>query len=137
MALNGLLTRSQRATLAAVAATFAPADADAGMAAEMVAAALERLAPHRRAKLALVLNLLASPLAGLLLAGRPRGFARLDGSRRERALLRLARIPALRPAFDAFARISLFAAYAAADDNGRSAVWDRIGYPGPRADVPS
>jgi choline dehydrogenase-like flavoprotein len=136
MAVNGLLTRSQRATLDAVAAAFAPADADADATAEMVAAALERLAPHRRAKLALVLNLLASPLAGLLLAGRPRGFARLDGPRRERALLRLARIPALRPAFDAFARISLFAAYAAADESGRSAVWDRIGYPGPRADVP-
>ncbi|HTD32750.1 MAG TPA: GMC family oxidoreductase [Candidatus Elarobacter sp.] len=136
MAANGLLTRSQRATLDAVAATFAPADADAGTTAGMVAAALDRLAPHRRAKLALVLNLLASPLAGLLLAGRPRGFARLDGPRRERALLRLARIPALKPAFDAFARLSLFAAYAAADEHGRSAVWDRIGYPGPRADVP-
>jgi choline dehydrogenase-like flavoprotein len=135
MAVNGLTT-SQRATLDAVAATFAPADADAGTTAGMVAAALERLAPHRRAKLALVLNLLASPLAGLLLAGRPRGFARLDGPGRERALLRLARIPALKPAFDAFARLSLFAAYAAADEHGRSAVWDRIGYPGPRADVP-
>ncbi|HEX3465827.1 MAG TPA: GMC family oxidoreductase N-terminal domain-containing protein [Candidatus Elarobacter sp.] len=132
-----MLTTSQRATLAVIAETFAPADADAAATAELVAAALERLAQHRRAKLALVLNLLASPLAGLLLAGRPRGFRRLDRARRERALLRLARIPALKPAFDALSRLSLFAAYSAADENGRSAVWARIGYPGPRSDVPS
>ena len=134
---NAVLTRSQRATLAVVAETFAPADADAPATAELVAGALERLAPHRRAKLALVLDLLASPFAGLLLAGRPRGFAGLDRARRERALLRLARIPPLKPAFDALSRLSLFAAYAAADAHGRSAVWDRIGYPGPRSDVPA
>jgi len=137
MAVNQVLSPSQRATLAVVAETFAPADADMAATAALVTAAVERLAPHRRAKLALVLNLLASPLAGLVLSGRPRGFAALGRARRERALLRLARIPALKPAFDAFSRLSLFAAYAAADEQGRSAVWERIGYPGPRADVPA
>jgi choline dehydrogenase-like flavoprotein len=55
---------------------------------------------------------------------------------RERALRTLARIGSLRPAFDSLARLSLFAAYAVDDGRGSSAVWSRIGYPGPRADVP-
>ncbi len=56
---------------------------------------------------------------------------------RERALLRLAALAPLRPAFDAFAHLALFGAYALGDEHGRSAVWDRLGYPGPRADVPA
>ncbi|HEV2644596.1 MAG TPA: GMC family oxidoreductase, partial [Candidatus Elarobacter sp.] len=84
-----------------------------------------------------VLTLLANPLAGLVLAGRPRAFARLDPPARERALLRLAAIAPLRPAFDAFAHLALFGAYALGDERGRSAVWDRLGYPGPRTDVPA
>lgn len=123
-------------TLDALADTFAPGDADTAGTRALVAAALERLAPHRRKKLLLVLKLLAHPLVGLALAGRARSFVRLDRASRERALLRMKRIGPLRPAFDAFARISLFAAYAAADAAGRSAVWDRLGYPGPRDDVP-
>jgi len=127
----------QKATLDALTDTFAPVDADAAGTRTFVAGALERLAPHRRKKLQLVLNVLASPLAGLALAGRARGFALLDRASRERALLRMARIGPLRPAFDAFARLSLFAAYGVAGPAGRSAVWDRLGYPGPRADVPA
>ena len=132
-----VLTASQQATLDALADTFAPADADLPGTRALLAAALDRLAPHRRAKLILVLKLLGSPIAGLVLAGKGAPFARLDQPRRERALLRVARIAPLRPAFDAFARLSLFAAYATADERGASAVWDRLGYPGPRADVPA
>ncbi|HEY0614070.1 MAG TPA: GMC family oxidoreductase [Candidatus Elarobacter sp.] len=135
--MNVVLSATQRAVLDALADTFAPPDADRDATRELVASALARLAPHRRAKLILVLNLLASPLAGLALAGRAAGFARLDPGRRERALLRLATIGPLRPAFDAFSRLSLFAAYSAASDEGRSAVWERLRYPGPRGDVPA
>jgi choline dehydrogenase-like flavoprotein len=127
----------QRSTLDALADTFAPVDADAAGTRALVAAALERLAPHRRKKLLLALNLLANPLVGLALAGRARPFAQLDHASRERALLRMARIGPLRPAFDAFARLSLFAAYSVADPAGHSAIWERLGYPGPRADVPA
>jgi hypothetical protein len=127
----------QRSTLDALADTFAPVDADAAGTRALVAGALERLAPHRRKKLLLVLNLLANPLVGLALAGRARPFAQLDHASRERALLRMARIGPLRPAFDAFARLSLFAAYSVADPAGHSAIWERLGYPGPRADVPA
>ncbi len=131
------LAKIPRAMLDAVVDTFVPPDADLPMAQAMAATALERLAPHRRAKLALVLSLLGNPLAMLALAGIPRGFAGLDRPARERALRRIARNAPLRPAVAAFGRLALFAAYAAADEHGRSAVWDRIGYPGPRADVPA
>jgi choline dehydrogenase-like flavoprotein len=131
-----VLNRSQETVLDAVVDTFAPADADLPATRGLVAAALQRLAPHRRNKLALVLTLLGNPLTGLVLAGSPRGFARLDAPARERALLRLGALAPLRPAFDAFARLALFGAYTVADERGHSAVWDRIDYPGPRADVP-
>jgi choline dehydrogenase-like flavoprotein len=129
-----VISRSQQTVLSSVVDTFAPPDADAAATCAFVAAALERLPAHRRDKLALVLGVLGNPLAGLVLAGRPRGFAQLGRAARERALLRLATLSSLRPAFDALARLSLFAAYAVADEHGRSAVWDRIGYPGPRHD---
>ena len=132
-----MLNRSQETVLDAVVDTFAPADADLPATRRLVATAVQQLAPHRRNKLALVLTLLGNPLMGLALAGSPRGFARLDAPARERALLRLGALAPLRPAFDAFARLALFGAYAVADERGRSAVWDRIGYPGPRADVPT
>jgi choline dehydrogenase-like flavoprotein len=131
------LAKIPRAVLDAVVDTFVPPDADLAMAQTMVATALDRLAPHRRAKLATVLSLLGNPGAMLALAGVPRSFARLDRLARERALRRLFRIAPLRPAFAAFGRLALFAAYAAADEQGHSAVWDRVGYPGPRADVPA
>src|SRR5665213_2946152 len=134
---GGPLSRSQQATLDALVDTFAPGDADVVGTRTAVAAALDRLAPHRRKRLLTALNLLAHPLALLALAGRPRAFARLDRAHRERAVLRMARIALLRPAFDAFARLSLFAAYGVGDAAGRSAVWTRLGYPGPRADVPA
>jgi choline dehydrogenase-like flavoprotein len=132
-----VLNRSQDAVLAAVVETFVPPDADAAATRELVARAVNSLPAHRQAKLALVLTLLANPLAGLVLAGRPRGFARLDLPARERALLRLAALGPLRPAFEAFAHLALFGAYALGDERGRSAVWDRLAYPGPRADLPA
>ncbi|MBV8579877.1 MAG: GMC family oxidoreductase, partial [Candidatus Eremiobacteraeota bacterium] len=132
-----MLTRAQEQTLATVVAGFAPADADIDAAAALVSAAVARLPRHKQQPLAFVLTLLGSPLGGLLLAGRARGVARLDADGRERALRRLGTLRPLRPAFDAFSRLALFAAYAAADANGKSAVWDRLGYPGPRHDAPA
>ncbi len=134
---RAVLKRSQETTLAAVVQTFVPSDADAAATCELVTTAVNSLPPHRQTKLALVLTLLANPVAGLLLAGRPRGFAQLDAPARERALLRLAALAPLRPAFDAFAHLALFGAYALGDEHGRSAVWDRLGYPGPRNDLPA
>ena len=130
-----VLSRAQETTLTAVVETFVPGDADLTRTRELVAGAVDRLPSHKRGGLVVVLTALGSPVGGLLLAGRPRSFARLDRDARERALRALARIGPLRPAFDALARLSLFAAYAVDDGSGGSAVWTRIGYPGPRSDV--
>jgi choline dehydrogenase-like flavoprotein len=132
-----VLNRSQVTTLASVVDTFAPPDADVAATSELVVTAVNSLPAHRRAKLALVLTLLGNPFVELLLAGVPRGFARLARPARERALRQLAALAPLRRGFDAFAHLALFGAYALADADGRSAVWDRLGYPGPRADVPA
>ena len=133
-----MLNRSQETTLAAVVDDVRAARRRRrARRASSSPTAVNSLPPHRQAKLALVLTLLANPLVRLLLAGRPRGFARLDPPSRERALRRLAALAPLRPAFDAFARLALFGAYALADEHGRSAVWNRLGYPGPRADAPA
>jgi choline dehydrogenase-like flavoprotein len=134
--LAAVLSRAQQTTLASVVETFAPHDADMASARALVAFAVDGLPPYKRRGLLVVLDALGSPLGGLLFAGRARSFARLSMESRERALRALARVGPLRPAFDALARLSLFAAYAVDDGHGHSAVWDRIGYPGPRSDVP-
>lgn len=131
-----MLSSTQETTLAAVVESFAPDDADAAATRALVTAAVDGLPPHKRRSLLFVLDALGSPLGGLALAGRPQPFARLSAAARERALRALARIGPLRPAFDSLARLSLFAAYAVDDGHGSSAVWSRIGYPGPRHDVP-
>jgi choline dehydrogenase-like flavoprotein len=122
-------------TLAAIVDAVVPQNADRAVATAVAAASLAALPAHKRGRLAGVLSLLGSPVAGLLLAGRARGFAELDRAGRERALRKLGAIGPLRPAFDAFTRLALFGAYGADDGTGRSAVWDALGYPGPRADV--
>jgi choline dehydrogenase-like flavoprotein len=115
-----------RQTVAIIFATFASEGADAERGVNTVLDALDRLAPHRRAKLMLFVRLLR-PLS---LLGPPA---------RERALRALADSPiaALRTGFQAFKRLALFGAYAVANDRGQNALWDRIGYPGPRADRPA
>ena len=131
-----MLNRSQATVLDTVVETFAPSDADVAATREFVVNAINSLPPHRQAKLGLVLTLLTNPVVGFALSGQPRSFVALDRPARERALRRLSTFAPLRPAFDAFAHLALFGAYALADQRGRSAVWNRLGYPGPRADVP-
>ena len=130
-----VLKPAQEKTLAAIVDTVIPPHADRAVATAVAGASLGALPAHKRGRLAGVLSLLSSPVAGLLLAGRPRGFAELDRDARERVLCKLGEIGPLRPAFDAFTRLALFGAYGADDGSGRSAVWDGLGYPGPRTDV--
>jgi choline dehydrogenase-like flavoprotein len=132
-----MMKAAQVTTLAAIVDTVIPPAADRPAAQAVVVAALAALPAHKRGRLAGVLSLLASPVAGLLLAGQARSFAALDRPARQRALLKLGAIAPLRPAFDAFTRLALFGAYGADDGTGRSAVWDALGYPGPRSDVAS
>ena len=133
---RAVLNRSQETVLDAVVETFVPSDADVAATRELVVNAVNSLPAHRQDKLGLVLTLLTYPLVGFVVCGQPRTFVGLDRPARERALRRLSAFAPLRPAFDAFAHLALFGAYALADQHGRSAVWNRLGYPGPRADVP-
>jgi len=132
-----VLTPAQQTTLAAIVDAVIPANADRTTAGAVMSAAFAALPAHKRGRLAGVLSLLATPLAGLVLAGRPRPFAALARPDRERALLRLGAFAPLRPAFYAFTRLALFGAYGAADEAGRNPLWDALGYPGPRSDVAS
>lgn len=131
-----MLSTAERATLAALYRTFVPASApDAGV--QAMGMALERLPEDKRGELQRFLTLLRTPAFSLLLVGRPKPFAALDAGYRERLLLTLANHPVaqLRTAFQALKRLSLFIAYSYC--NGMpNPLWDTIGYPGPRADLP-
>jgi choline dehydrogenase-like flavoprotein len=120
-----------RALLRMLYATFAPADAPA-TGADRLCDAVERLAPERRVALATFLRLLRSPAGAMLADRRPLAFERRTQPERERLLRALADHPIspLRAGFLALKRLALFCAYAA-DDEGRNAAWERIGYPGP------
>ena len=132
------LTSRERAILISLQRTFAPEGADAPRVADAAALALERLAPHRLAKVRSVLRLLASPWFSLPLVGRFGSFERLDHDTRERLLLAMGDSPIalLRTGFQALKRILLFLTYAVVDEASENSLWLHIGYPGPRADRP-
>src|SRR6266850_3351795 len=71
-----------------------------------------------KARFRKLLRLMGSPLLGLLLAGRPAGFAHLPPALRETTLRRMAesRWPLLRQAFQALKRPVAFIFYSAAAD---------------------
>ena len=80
-----------------------------------------------------LLRLLGSPSFGLMMAGRPLGFARLPPPLRERILQKMAvsPLPFIRQAFQALKRPVLFIFYAAprpSTTNGENPNWAAIGY---------
>jgi GMC oxidoreductase len=80
-----------------------------------------------------LLRLMGSPVFGLLMTGRPVGFANLPPNLRERALKKMAqsRLPFLRQAFQALKRPVTFIFYSVADVNvagGDNPNWAAIGY---------
>jgi choline dehydrogenase-like flavoprotein len=85
--------------------------------------------PVTRARFRSLLHLLASPWFGLLLTGRPAGFAELPPALRQTALRRMAdsRWPWLRQAFQALKRPVAFIFYSAATGAGNPS-WAAIGY---------
>jgi choline dehydrogenase-like flavoprotein len=106
-------SEAELATLATLAETFAGGDAlrRARLATEALARAAD---PSQVAQLRLVLRAVESPLANLLLAGRPRSLRSMSPSECERYLLSWAtsRIPLRRSAFQAFRKLLTFLAYA-------------------------
>src|SRR5579862_8129708 len=130
------LSSREREVLVCLQQTFAPGDSDVPRAAEAVTLALERLAPHRLAKLRVMLRMLSAPWLSLLLVGKFSPYDRLDHATRERLLLAMADspIPDMRTGFQALKRLTLLLSYSMVDDSGQNTLWSHIGYPGPRTD---
>ncbi len=117
------------ATLAAVAETFVPGDAErrARLAVDALAAGTD---PGDIARLRRALRLFETPMVNLVLAGRPTRFAGMSQADRERYLLGWAtsRITDRRVAFQALKRLLCFLAYADPGGDGTNPRLDRIGY---------
>ncbi|MDP9018098.1 MAG: GMC family oxidoreductase [Candidatus Eremiobacteraeota bacterium] len=131
-----MLSQADRATLHALYATFAPAEAPA-RAAEAMAQAIERLPQQQISELQRFLALLRTPVFCVAIAGKAMRFDALCLPDRERALRTLANHPLakLRSAYQAVKRLSLFLAYSYSEGE-RNVLWDSLAYPGPRNDVP-
>ena len=117
------------ATLAAVAETFVPVDGTrrARLAIDALGAGTD---PDDIARLRRALRLFESPVANLVLAGRPARFADMSPPERERYLLGWAtsRLKDRRVAFQALKRLLCFLAYADPGPGGLNPRLDRIGY---------
>ena len=85
--------------------------------------------PETQARFRQLLRLMSNPLFGLILAGRPRGFADLPPGARERVLQRMGEsaLPALRQAFQALKRPVAFIGYSA-PPGAQNPNWPSIGY---------
>jgi choline dehydrogenase-like flavoprotein len=95
----------------------------------LLAEALAGMDAETQTRFRQLLGFMGSPLFGLLLAGRPKGFAQLPARVQERALQRMAEspLPVLRQAFQALKRPVAFIFYSApiGDVNPN---WAAIGY---------
>jgi choline dehydrogenase-like flavoprotein len=91
--------------------------------------ALAGMDGQTQARFRQLLGFMGSPLFGLLLAGRPKGFARLPARLQERVLKRMAESPfaMLRQAFQALKRPVAFIFYSA-PIGGANPNWEAIGY---------
>ena len=91
--------------------------------------ALAAMDVETQARFRQLLGFMGSPVFGLLLAGRPNGFAQLPPRLQERALQRMAEspLPVLRQAFQALKRPATFIFYSA-PIGGVNPNWAAIGY---------
>ena len=103
----------------------------------LLAEALAGTDAETQARFRQLLSFMGSPVFGLLLAGRPKGFADLPARLQERALQRMAEspLPVLREAFQALKRPVTFIFYSA-PVSGVNPNWEAIGYE-PSAPPPS
>jgi choline dehydrogenase-like flavoprotein len=101
--------------------------------AELISEALAQDSLQSRKDFQRLLSTLNSPLAGMVLAGRPQGFAQLSLAARETALRKMSTSSRsdLRQGFQAVKRLSLFLFYAAPGEDGQNPNWPAIGYQRP------
>ena len=98
--------------------------------AQLISEALAEDSPETRKDFKRLLSTLNSPLAGMVLAGRPQGFAQLTLAARETALRKMSTssLGDLRQGFQAVKRLALFLFYAAPSVDGQNPNWPALGY---------
>ncbi len=107
--------------------------------ARLMAETLAGEPPDSRAEFKQLLGLLNSPLACMVLAGRPQSFAQLPLPVREVALRKMANSPMaqLRQGFQGLKRLATFIFYSAPGADGRNPNWPALGYtPAPPLPTP-
>ncbi|UCF41029.1 MAG: FAD-dependent oxidoreductase [Gemmatimonadota bacterium] len=141
------LNDRQRAVLAAVCETllpeirrdddpegfFATGAARAGTAARVEQLIASLADPRDRSRIRTLLDALGSPLANLVLSGRPASLTRLPPAAREMVLRGWAhsRLPLRRAGFQALKRLAHVAYYGWPVTDGSNPAWRHVGYPGP------
>ncbi|HKT37125.1 MAG TPA: GMC family oxidoreductase [Ktedonobacterales bacterium] len=145
-ATTGWLTPSEMRTLEAMCEALLPAvppppgeddphglyarsAGELGIAA-LMAETLAEESPEQRAQFKKLLGLLNHSLVGMLLAGRPQGFAQMSLAARQVALRKMSTssIADMRQGFEAVKRLAAFLFYAYPDESGTNANWSAIGY---------
>ena len=101
---------------------------------QLISEALALDTPENRQNFQRLLGTLNSPLAGMVLAGRPQGFSQLSLAARGSALRKMSTSSRadLRQGFQAVKRLALFLFYAApTTEDGRNPNWPALGYERP------
>jgi choline dehydrogenase-like flavoprotein len=102
---------------------------------QLVAETLAAESPESRADFKKLLGTLNQPLVGMLLAGRPHGFAQMSLAARQNALRRMSISSIgggqLRQGFQAVKRLAGFIFYSAPNADGLNPNWPAIGYTRP------
>jgi choline dehydrogenase-like flavoprotein len=103
--------------------------------ARLIAEALSSHSPQMRGEFKQLLGLIDSPAFGMMLAGRPWGFAQLSPKAREAALRHMSTSPVakLRQGFQALKRLAGFVYFGAPIADNTNPNWPTIGYVPPPA----
>ncbi|MDW4571890.1 FAD-dependent oxidoreductase [Microbacterium sp. M3] len=134
------LTAAQRATFESIFDTFAPGDGNGipsatRLGAVSIAEGMLEANPRKEEAelLGRVLSLWDTPLGGMLLGVGPRRFSSLPAAKREAALIAMSdsRVPLKRVLFQNLKSAAMLSYYVAPGADGRSPLWDAMGYPGP------
>ena len=101
--------------------------------ATLVAETLALESPETRAEFKSLLDTLANPLAMMVLAGRPHGFAQLPLRAQEATLRKMSvhSLPKLRQGFQAIKRLATFIFYSAPAASGDNPNWPALDYTPP------
>ena len=95
-----------------------------------IAETIAQQSPEQRAEFKQLLGLLNSPLAGMVLGGRPQGLAHMPPAAREAALRKMSTssVARLRQGFEVLKRLATFIFYSAPVEDAANPNWPALGY---------